>query len=103
MELDLSQDPCDPMGTLIYIWDAPGAELATYAIQHSRLASRPLRSYTAIQRYTALYSAIHYTAIHRYTLCNLPGAATPLAKVTGVIVTARLRLTAAAGCEAPPP
>ena len=30
-----------------------------------------LQSYTAIQRYTALYSAIHYTAIHRYTLYNL--------------------------------
>ena len=32
-----------------------------------------------------------------------PGAATALAKVTGVIVTARVRLRAAAGCEAPPP
>ena len=31
-----------------------------------------------------------------------PGAATALAKVTGVIVTARVRLRAAAGCEAPP-
>ena len=34
---------------------------------HPRLASRPLRSYTAIQRYTALYSAIQrYTAIQPY-------------------------------------
>eukprot|EP00964_Phaeocystis_antarctica_P109604 scaffold74052_cov81-Phaeocystis_antarctica.AAC.1 len=24
-----SQDPHGPMGTLIYVWDAPGAELAT--------------------------------------------------------------------------
>ena len=32
-----------------------------------------------------------------------PGAATALAKVTGVIVTARVCLRAAAGCEAPPP
>jgi len=31
-----------------------------------------------------------------------PGAATALPKVTGVIVTARVRLRAAAGCEAPP-
>ena len=31
-----------------------------------------------------------------------PGAATALAKVTGVIVTARVRLRAAAGCKAPP-
>ena len=30
-----------------------------------------------------------------------PGAATALAKVTGVIVTARVRLRAAAGCKAP--
>eukprot|EP00964_Phaeocystis_antarctica_P088131 scaffold56052_cov33-Phaeocystis_antarctica.AAC.1 len=31
-----------------------------------------------------------------------PGAATALAKVTGVIVTARVGLRAAAECEAPP-
>ena len=24
------QDPQDPIGTLTYIWDAPGAELATW-------------------------------------------------------------------------
>ena len=95
------------------------------AIQRTRIASRPLRSYTAMQRYTwrytALYSAIQrYTAIHRYTLYNRmqhPSAAetdgplrgctasytrgsepaTALAKVkTGVIVTARVRLRAAA-------
>ena len=33
---------------------------------------------------------------------RVPGAATALAKVTGVIVTARVRLRVAAGCEAPP-
>ena len=33
---------------------------------------------------------------------DFPGAATALAKVTGVIVTARVRLRAASGCEAPP-
>ena len=31
-----------------------------------------------------------------------PGAAAPLAKVTGMIVTVRVRLRAAAGCKAPP-
>ena len=36
-----------------------------------------LQSYTAIQRYTALYIAIHYTAKHRCTLYNLYN--TPLA------------------------
>ena len=30
-----------------------------------------------------------------------PGAPTPLAKVTGMIVTARVRLRVTAGCEAP--
>ena len=30
-----------------------------------------------------------------------PGAAAPLAKVTGMIVTVRVRLRAAAGCKAP--
>ena len=58
------------MVTLIYIWNAPGDEMATwpmaifavYAIQRTRIASRPLRSYSAIQRYT-LYS---YTS--RYTI-----------------------------------
>ena len=32
-----------------------------------------------------------------------PGAPTPLAKVTGMIVTARVRLRVTVGCEAPPP
>ena len=62
------------MVTLIYIWNAPGAELARWPMAISavsdaiftaythRLAA--LRSYTTLQRYTALYSAIHYTAIH---------------------------------------
>ena len=31
-----------------------------------------------------------------------PGAAAPLAKVTGMIVTVRMRLRAAGGCKAPP-
>ena len=31
-----------------------------------------------------------------------PGAAAPLAKVTGMIVTVRVRFTAAGGCKAPP-
>ena len=42
---------------------------------------------------------------HEYffaTLPRAPGAATALAKVTGVIATARVRLRVAAGCEAPP-
>ena len=70
----------DPVITLKPLWGSPGTELSTWstgslccirAIQHSRLASRPLRSYTAIQRfllysYAALctvrvYIAIHYT------------------------------------------
>ena len=45
-------------------------------------------------------------AAHRYAAgrgCLSPGAATALAKVTGVIVTARVRLRAAAGCETSPP
>ena len=35
----------------------------------------PAELYSAIQRYTALHSAIHYTVIQRYTLyhlCNTP-------------------------------
>ena len=36
------------------------------------------------------------------TSCT-PGAPTPLAKVTGMIVTARVRLRVTVGCEAPPP
>ena len=67
---------CHPVITLKTLWGSPGTELSTWsigivccirAIQGTRIASRPLRSYTAIQ----LYSAIHYTAIHRYTLYNL--------------------------------
>ena len=50
-----------PVITLKPLWGSPGTELSTWstgsiccirAIQHSRFASRPLRSYTAIQRYT---------------------------------------------------
>ena len=52
------------------------AIFAVYAIQRTRIASRPLRSYTAIQRYTALYIIQLYIAIHYTTyatsLCELP-------------------------------
>ena len=59
-----------------YQFLSPQAELSTWslfsfavvnAIQRTRIASRPLQSYTAIQRYTGLYTihelyiAIHYT------------------------------------------
>ena len=71
----------DPVITLKPLWGSPGTELSTWsigslccirAIQRSRIASRPLRSYTAIQRYTALYTIQLYIAIH-YT-----GYTTPL-------------------------
>ena len=64
------------MATLICIWDAPGSKLATWptatfavyiAIHGHALRHGPPELYS----YTALYSAIHYTAIHRYTLYNL--------------------------------
>ena len=68
----------DPVITLKPLWGSPGTELSTWsigslccirAIQRTRLASRPLRSYTAIQRYT-LYS---YTSLYTiYNLCNTP-------------------------------
>ena len=66
------------MGTLtyIYIWDAPGAECwlrdpwqffaVPYKMLYNTHAS-PRGPCVAIQ----LYSAIHYTGIHRYTLYNL--------------------------------
>ena len=66
----------DPVITLKPLWGSLGTELSTWstgslccirAIQHSRFASRPLRSYTAIQRYTALYTIQLYIAIH-YTV-----------------------------------
>ena len=59
----------DPVITLKPLWGSPGTELSTWsigslccirAIQRTRIASRPLRSYTAIQRYT-LYS---YTSLY---------------------------------------
>ena len=76
-----------PVVTLKPLWESPGTELSTWsigsfccirAIQRTRLASRPLRSYTAIQR--VLYSAIQYTAIQRYTLpyCIQPRCNTSL-------------------------
>ena len=58
-----------PVITLKPLWGSPGTELSTWstgslccirAIQRTRIASRPLRSYTAIQRYT-LYS---YTSLY---------------------------------------
>ena len=70
-----------PVITLKPLWGSPGTELSTWstgslccirAIQRTRIASRPLRSYTAIQRYTALYTIQLYIAIH-YT-----GYTTPL-------------------------
>ena len=72
--------PCDNTQTQTAL-GSPGTELSTWsigslccirAIQRSRIASRPLRSYTAIQRYTALYTIQLYIAIH-YT-----GYTTPL-------------------------
>ena len=58
------------MITLKTLWGSPGTELSTWsigsfllylrAIQRTRIASRPLRSYRQ------LYSAIHYTAIQPY-------------------------------------
>ena len=75
----------DPVITLKPLWGSPGTELSTWstgslccirAIQRTRIASRLLRSYTAIQRYTALYTIQLYIAIHYtgYTtpLCELP-------------------------------
>ena len=79
----------DPVITLKPLWGSLGTELSTWstgslccirAIQHSRLASRPLRSYTAIQRYTALYTIQLYIAIH-YT-----GYTTPLWPATDLVL-----------------
>jgi len=90
----------DPVITLKPLWGSPGTELSTWstgslccirAIQHARLASQPLRSYTAIQRYTALYSAIHYTAIHRYTLYRLYNTPLPTMQNFPVLFPALLR------------
>ena len=65
------------MVTLIYIWNAPGAELARWPMAISavsdaiftaythRLAA--LRSYTTLQRYTALYSAKQRYTLYSYT------------------------------------
>ena len=70
-----------PVETPKPLWGSPGTELSTWsigslccirAIQRSRIASRPLRSYTAIQRYTALYTIQLYIAIH----CATPLCAT---------------------------
>ena len=86
------------MATLSFIWDAPGSKLATWptaifavyiAIHGHALRHGPPELYS----YTALYSAIHYTAIHRYTLYNLYN--TPLVLVRdrkGVGGTATARL-----------
>ena len=78
----------DPVITLKPLWGSPGTELSTWsigslccirAIQRSRIASRPLRSYTAIQRYTALYTIQLYIAIH-YTGYTTPLCLSPLEK-----------------------
>ena len=71
-----------PERTAFHIWDAPGAELSrrpfsvllfrTLYTARSRFASRPLRSYTAIQRYT-LYS---YTSLYTTQAIQHPSART---------------------------
>ena len=66
----------DPVETPKPLWGSPGAELSTWttfqfccetAIHGHALRHGPPELYS----YTSLYSAIHYTAIHRYTLYNL--------------------------------
>ena len=70
-----------PVITLKPLWGSPGTELSTWsigslslccirAIQRTRIASRPLRSYTAIQRYT-LYS---YTSLYTIQAIQHPSA-----------------------------
>ena len=70
----------DPVITLKPLWGSPGTELSTWstgslccirAIQRTRIASRPLRSYTAIQRYT-LYS---YTSLYTIQAIQHPSEA----------------------------
>ena len=62
----------DPVETPKPLWGSPGAELSTWttfqfccetAIHGHALRHSPPELYS----YTSLYSAIHYTAIHRYT------------------------------------
>ena len=47
------------------------------------------------------YELVRATVAHTMERYG-PGAAAPLAKVTGMIVTVRVRLRAAGGCKAPP-
>ena len=69
-----------PVVTHKPLWESPGTELSTWsigsfccirAIQRTRLASRPLRSYTVLYSYTALYTIQLYIAIH-YTTYATP-------------------------------
>ena len=77
---------CDPVVTLKPLWEPPGTELSTWsigrfccirAIQRSRIASRPLRSYTAIQRYTALYTLYSYTSLYTIHAIQHPSVTNP--------------------------
>ena len=73
---------CHPVITLKTLWGSPGTELSTWyigsfccirAIQRTCIASRPLRSYTAINK--ALYTIqLLYTSLYTtlYNLCNTP-------------------------------
>ena len=70
----------DPVETPKPLWGSPGAELSTWttfqfccetAIHGHALRHGPPELYSSIQLYSTMYSAIHYTAIHRYTVYNL--------------------------------
>ena len=69
-----------PVVTHKPLWESPGTELSTWsigsfccirAIQRTRLASRPLRSYTVLYSYTALDTIQLYIAIHYTTYATL--------------------------------
>ena len=69
----------DPVITLKPLWGSLGTELSTWstgslccirAIQHSRFASRPLRSYTAIQRYSIQRCAEQHINIAVVVICS---------------------------------
>ena len=56
-------------GRTVYVVHFSSSMYTRYT-SDTRCVTAP-QSYTALQRYTALHSAIHYTAIHRYTVYNL--------------------------------
>ena len=71
----------DPVETPKPLWGSPGAELSTWTTFLKPLYTdthcvTALQSYTAIQRYTALYIIQLYIAVHYTTyatsLCELP-------------------------------